>query len=69
MSFKVEVNTYSDSPDAWTPNGLRFETVEQAKAYGEDLAWRWILVRAWRVVESDEPVNRPLTVAIEGHRG
>lgn len=57
MSYKVEVQ--ADSSGTWAGNGLRFATEDVAKAYGEDLAYRWTAVREWRVVESTDPVNMP----------
>jgi len=47
--LKVEV--IADNSGEWCGNALRFDTVDDAKAYGADLAGRWTLVRAWRVVE------------------
>ena len=57
MSWKPEV--IADESKKWCPNGLAFERKEDAEAWVADLACRWILVRETRVVESDEPVNRP----------
>ena len=51
--FKVEVNTFSCASDAWTGNGLQFDTREDAEAYASDLADRWTAVRWTRVVEDD----------------
>lgn len=56
QSYKVEV--IADSSGEWCSNLLRFETREQAEAYGQDLSWRWTAVRDWRVSESDEEPNR-----------
>jgi hypothetical protein len=50
--YKVEV--IADGSGKWCSNGLTFPTVEQAEAYARDLAWRWTLVRSWRVVPSKE---------------
>lgn len=55
MSFAAEV--IADSSGRWAGNGVRLATREEAEAYAEDLKRRWILVREWRVVESDDPVN------------
>lgn len=57
MSWKAEVNTYSDSADTWTGNALRFDTAEEAKHYGDNLFSRWTAVRHVRVVHSPDPVN------------
>src|SRR6185436_16103035 len=54
MSWKVEV--IADASGEWVGNALRFPTKEKAEEYGADLAMRWILVRDWRAVESDDPV-------------
>jgi hypothetical protein len=59
MSYKVEVIA-DDS--GWAGNGLRFATKVEAERYAKDLQWRWLAVREWRVVESDEPVNEPAPV-------
>lgn len=56
MSFKAEVTT-SPFGDSWSSNIVRFATLAEAKAYAEDLAGRWLAVRDWRVVPSDDPVN------------
>lgn len=55
VSFKVEV--LADSSGQYVANGLRFKDKESAEKYGKNLAMRWTLVRAWRVVESTDPVT------------
>jgi hypothetical protein len=50
--FKVEV--IADSSGKWCGNAMRFATREGAEAYARDLAWRWTLVREWRVVPAEE---------------
>ncbi len=55
MSWKPEVST--DNTGKWYSNALRFATREEAEANVADLASRWLLVRATRAVESDDPVN------------
>jgi hypothetical protein len=57
VSWKAEV--IADSSGKFEGNGLRFATQPEAEAYARDLMARWTLVREWRVVESDDPVNRP----------
>lgn len=64
MSYKVEVKTVNDS--TWTGNGLYFETYSLADNYGFDLSCRWFAVEEYRVVESDQPVNRFSCDYIEG---
>ena len=56
-SWKAEV--IADNSGKWCSNALRFATKQEAEDYVLDLSWRWTLVRETRVVESDEPVNRP----------
>ncbi len=55
MSFKPEV--IADSSGKWVGNGLRFATYDEAYAPASDLAGRWMLVRDFRAVESEDPVN------------
>ena len=55
MSWKPEVQT--DYSGKWYGNQLRFATKEEAEDNARDLSYRWILVRATRAVESDDPVN------------
>ena len=54
--WKVEV--IADSSGQWCSNGLVFTTKEAAEEYAKDLMWRWMAVREWRVVETDEAPNR-----------
>ena len=54
-SFAPEV--VADSSGKFCGNALRFATREEAEANARDLMGRWMLVTAWRVVESDDPVN------------
>jgi len=49
MLWKAEVQ--ADSSGKWCSNQLRFKTKAEAENYARDLAYRWTLVRAWRVVE------------------
>lgn len=55
MSFKMEVKTSEHGN--FTGNAVRLATREQAEAYAKDLMWRWLAVREWRVIESEDPVN------------
>ena len=57
ISFAAEVQTAGDG-DAWTGNALRFATKPEAEEYAKDLFSRWTAVKAFRVVESTDPVNR-----------
>lgn len=56
MSFKPEVQTAGDG-DTWSGNALRFATYDEAYANARDLAGRWMMVTAYRAVESSDPVN------------
>jgi hypothetical protein len=55
MSWKPEV--IADSSGKWCGNALRFATQEEAEASAANLAMRWTLVRDYRAVECDDPVN------------
>jgi hypothetical protein len=55
MSWKPEVIT--DSSGKLRANGLRFATWEEANDNVDDLMMRWHVVRAARVVESNDPVD------------
>ena len=58
MSWKPEV--IADASGKWCPNGVAFATREEAEASASDLAMRWLAVRDWRAVESDEPVTHKI---------
>jgi hypothetical protein len=68
ISWKPEVIV--DSSGKWYGNALRFATKEEAEGNAAALAWKWLAVREWRVVESDDPVNyhwvKGQLVAVEG---
>ncbi len=53
VSYKVEVHVQGE----WVANAMRYATKEQAEQAGEELLSRWMLPTAYRVVESNEPVN------------
>ena len=55
MSFKPEVST--DSSGKFYDNALRFATYAEALQSASELSRRWLLVRDYRAVESDDPVN------------
>lgn len=55
MSWKPEV--IADDSGKWCPNGMAFATKDEAERWAADLSMRWIAVREYRAVESDEPVN------------
>lgn len=54
-SYKPEY--IADSSGTWADNALRFETRQEAEGNAKDLAGRWLLVREWRVSESDDEPN------------
>jgi hypothetical protein len=57
-SWRVEV--IADSSGNWCGNACRYPDKKQAETAACDLMNRWLLVREWRVVESDEPANYEL---------
>lgn len=59
MSWRPEV--IADSSGAWTPNGLRFATKEEAEQSALDLSMRWTAVRDTRATENSDPVNYSYT--------
>jgi hypothetical protein len=52
MKYKVEV--IADNSGKWSGNARRFDTESEATEYAKNLAWRWTLVREWRVVPAEE---------------
>jgi hypothetical protein len=50
LDFKVEV--VADNSGKWCGNARTFDTTEAAAEYAVDLASRWTLVQAWRVVDN-----------------
>jgi len=58
--YRVDV-AVADGSTTWASNALRFDTVEEAKAYGDNLSGRWMLVDRFRVVEdATTPQRQPL---------
>jgi hypothetical protein len=55
MSFAPEVQT--DNTGKWYGNGLRFATSGEAMDNARALSMRWLAVRDFRAVPSDDPVN------------
>lgn len=55
MSWAPEV--IADRSGTWCGNSLRFATQAEAESNVRDLAGRWFLVTATRVVESADPPN------------
>lgn len=54
-SYKVGVKTPGDRD--WSYNGMRFQTLAEASAYGANLAGRWFAVSDWEVHPSDDAPN------------
>jgi hypothetical protein len=54
-SWKVEV--IADASGEWCGNAMRYPTYRAADAAGYSLSLRWMLVREYRVVSSEDPVN------------
>lgn len=52
--YRVEV--IADSSGQWAGNGMRFDTIDDAKGYGRDLMSRWVLVRKWHVVDANNAI-------------
>lgn len=50
--YKLEVLAVGETK--WVSNLLRFDTVEEAEAYGIDLACRWLAVKDWRITPAKE---------------
>lgn len=57
MSKSYAPEVIADAGGQWSGNAVRFATRKEAEEWVSDLAFRWLLVRATRVVESDDPVN------------
>ncbi len=58
-SYKFEVHTTECAEGAYTSDGQRFSTSEQADAAAKNLTRRWTLVKDYRVVPSDDAVTEP----------
>lgn len=65
-SYKVEVQT--DDSGKWYGNAARYWTKEAAQRAAENLFDRWTLVRAYRVVPSDDPPNVPAPFVVQLQR-
>jgi len=55
MSFKTACHIIGEKTVGY--NALRFETEEEASAYGRDLFSRWMMLESFEVESSDDPVN------------
>jgi hypothetical protein len=56
LSYKIGIKTAGDHD--WNSNGLRFASRDDAQAYGEGLAYRWLAVSQWTVIPSTDAPNR-----------
>jgi hypothetical protein len=54
-SFKAEIRVVNDT--RFYPNGVAFETREEAEAYGRNKVAAWTMAQEYRVVESEEMPN------------
>jgi hypothetical protein len=54
-SWKAEV--IADDSEKWVGNLIRFANKEDAELYALNLASRWMSVREWRVIESEDEPN------------
>jgi hypothetical protein len=50
-NYKVEV--IADNSGEFCGNGLKFETIQAAIDYAQDLYCRWTAVKTWQVVQID----------------
>lgn len=55
-SYKCEVQ--ADDSGKWYGNAVRYATKEKAEIGARDLMSRWMAVRDWRVIESEDKPNR-----------
>jgi hypothetical protein len=55
LSYKIEV--IADRTGKFVGNQLRFASRQEADEYSRDLMSRWLAVKTYRVIESDDPVN------------
>lgn len=66
MSYRVMVQTFSCRPTDWSGNAERWGTKEEASVAGSDLAGRWLSVKEWKVVESEDDVTVRLVKQDDG---
>lgn len=53
----LRVEVIADNSRTWAGNSLRFNTIDQAQAYGQDLFSRWTSVRNFRVIDEQGTVH------------
>lgn len=66
MSFKPQVETVND-PGKFLGNALAFATFDEAYQNARDLSHRWMLVKDYRAIESDEPVTHTYVDGVLGY--
>jgi hypothetical protein len=60
------VEVQADASGEWAGNALRFDDVDEAKRYGQDLWSRWTAVREWRVRDTRDDTILHTTQKPEG---
>lgn len=62
-TYRVDVG--GNGENRWATNALRFDTVEEATSYANDLLGRWMGADIARVVSSDTPDRQPIDLSDE----
>ena len=57
MDSKFKIEVQADSSGKWAGNAMVYDTFEDARTAARDLAGRWMLVTAARVVEFDPAIE------------
>ena len=65
-SYKPQVETFTD-PGKFFGNGLAFATFDEAYLNARDLSHRWMLVKDYRAIESDEQVTHSYVDGVLGY--
>ena len=55
MSYKPEIKAFGENE--FCGNSLRFATYQEAYSSAESLSYRWTMVKEFRAIESNDPVN------------
>ena len=55
----------TDDMSEWASNALRFDSEDDALAYGSELSGRWMGVKAYRAVPSDHAQREPVDTAAD----
>ena len=56
MRYKVQVNTHGDPAGVFTGNNVQYSTQERAVEEAKSLFDRWLAVKNWRVINTDNEV-------------